>query len=92
MEKFLGVKLRKNVSYPEEKEFSELDYEEKPEISGFDPKGLENLTISDLKRMKDEREAKIFETPSEDADEAESEAKIFENPEEDFGEDESKTF
>ncbi|MCP6719542.1 MAG: helix-turn-helix domain-containing protein [Patescibacteria group bacterium] len=99
LEKFLGVKLRKNVSYPEEKEFSELDYEEKPEISGFDPKGLENLTISDLKRMKDEREAKIFETPSEDADEAEifktssklgqgKEEEIFENPEED----ESKTF
>ena len=65
LEKFFGVRLRKNASYPEEKESPESNQEKKSEISEFDPKNLENLTIADLKRMKDEREAKILELSEE---------------------------
>jgi ribosome-binding protein aMBF1 (putative translation factor) len=61
LEKFLEVKLRKNASYPEEKEITEPHREEQFGIKGFDPKDLDNITIADLKRMKDEREAKILE-------------------------------
>ena len=72
LERFFGVKLRKNALYPEEKESLESDQEKKPEVSGFDQKNLENLTIADLKRMKDEREAEIFEKSEEDSVEDES--------------------
>lgn len=61
LEKFLGIELRKNALYYEEKESPESNQEKKSEISGFDPKNLENLTIADLKRMKEKKEAQIFE-------------------------------
>jgi len=66
LEKFLGIKLRKNALYPEEKESPELNQEKKSEISGFDSKNMENLTIADLKRMKEKKEAQIFEKSEED--------------------------
>lgn len=76
LEKFLGVKLRKNASYLEEKEIIEPQREEQSGIKGFDSKDFDNITIADLKRMKEKKEAQIFEIPSEDTDEVEREAEI----------------
>jgi len=71
LEKFLEIRLRKNVPVPEEKEITEPN-EEQSGTKGFDPNDLDNLTIADLKRMKDEREAKIFENLEENFGEDES--------------------
>ena len=61
LENYLGIRLVKEESVKKKYEGSldELSFENNEKIS-FDPTGSQNLTIADLKKMKEEREAKIL--------------------------------
>lgn len=69
LENFLGIKIVKGESVRKhEEESDESKFEDSREVS-FDTSIVKNLTIDDLKKMKEEREAKIlgsFEEGEED--------------------------
>lgn len=63
IESFLGIRLRKDTLIYEKEALSEQEYKKPVGIEGtdlsFDPATAKRITISDLKRMKEEKEAEF---------------------------------
>lgn len=65
LESFLGIKIIKT-------KIQKLPEKQPVRIIEFDPSSVQNLTIADLKRIKEEKEAAIFKTNEEDTKESEA--------------------
>jgi len=66
LESFLGIKIIKT-------KIKKLPEKQPVRIIKFDPSAVQNLTIADLKKMKEEKEAAIFKINEEDIKESETE-------------------
>ncbi len=66
LESFLGIKIIKT-------KIQKLPEKQPVRIIKFDPSAVQNLTIADLKKMKEEKEAAIFKINEEDIKESETE-------------------